>query len=454
MSTKRDLVEAHAFSRRRLVTAFVSGAPGGREVEPVRPGRTIIGGLALAVLMVAGAAVVGVLSPRTPPDWREAGIVIAKESGRNYVVLEDDGSLIPTDPVSARLIFGDAEPKSVSIDEISKVDIGEDIGIVGAPASVPPTSLLVDSGWSACINDQGGEQIRIDRDPAVTAQSGAGLLVTEGSGDGAATWLLAASEVDGGMRRYEIPQQRDVASLSNFLGFGEPLQVGTAWLNLFPEGRELSADSFPTQPGGTVPAYADQIAAEGTLEVGDLVLLNGRHYLLGDDEVYALPDFAAEFYKTLHNVDAIDATDIEVGSSPIDGIRDWPATEPVEVDGEQPCAVLDAEAGEPARTLIGGVEEDSPAAAGSDDSLRVSVGPGQGAYVRTAGFGDSSGGQPWMIDASGKRFPFGSTEDAGKLGYGSYDVPTVPDAWIEGLEPGPELSAAAAREPISTGSRK
>ena len=46
MATKKDLVEAYSFSRRRLVTAFVSGAPGGREVEPARPGRTIVGGVA------------------------------------------------------------------------------------------------------------------------------------------------------------------------------------------------------------------------------------------------------------------------------------------------------------------------------------------------------------------------------------------------------------------------
>ena len=32
MATKKDLVEAYSFSRRRLVTAFLSGAPGGREV--------------------------------------------------------------------------------------------------------------------------------------------------------------------------------------------------------------------------------------------------------------------------------------------------------------------------------------------------------------------------------------------------------------------------------------
>ena len=61
MATKKDLVEAHAFSRRRLVTAFVSGAPGGREVEPVRPGRVLIGGVALSVLLLAGAAIAGFL---------------------------------------------------------------------------------------------------------------------------------------------------------------------------------------------------------------------------------------------------------------------------------------------------------------------------------------------------------------------------------------------------------
>ena len=63
MATKKDLVEAYSFSRRRLVTAFVSGAPGGREVEPARPGRTIVGGLALAVLLIAGAAIAGIFCP-------------------------------------------------------------------------------------------------------------------------------------------------------------------------------------------------------------------------------------------------------------------------------------------------------------------------------------------------------------------------------------------------------
>ena len=75
MATKKDLVEAYAFTRRRLVTAFVSGAPGGREVEPTRPGRTIVGGVALAVLLMAGAAIAGVFDKRAEVDWDQPGLV-------------------------------------------------------------------------------------------------------------------------------------------------------------------------------------------------------------------------------------------------------------------------------------------------------------------------------------------------------------------------------------------
>ena len=110
MATKRDLVEAHAFSRRRLVTAFVSGAPGGREVEPVRPGRTIVGGLALSVLLILGAVIAGVFAPRTPEDWNTVGLVVSKDDGGLYVITEasEHPVLRPVINVtSAKLILGD-----------------------------------------------------------------------------------------------------------------------------------------------------------------------------------------------------------------------------------------------------------------------------------------------------------------------------------------------------------
>jgi len=63
MATSKHLLEAHRFNRRRLVAAFLSGTPGSREVEPPRPARTVVAGLVLAVLVVAGAAIAGILLP-------------------------------------------------------------------------------------------------------------------------------------------------------------------------------------------------------------------------------------------------------------------------------------------------------------------------------------------------------------------------------------------------------
>jgi len=86
MATRRDLVEAQAFSRRRLVTAFVSGAPGGREVEAARPGRTIVGGAVLAVLLLAGEVAGSVLAGRTAADRDHPGLVISQERGQPYAI--------------------------------------------------------------------------------------------------------------------------------------------------------------------------------------------------------------------------------------------------------------------------------------------------------------------------------------------------------------------------------
>jgi hypothetical protein len=69
VATERDLAEAQAFDRRRLVTALQSGAPAGREVErEARPGRAALAGIALAVLLLVVAAAGGALAGHREPD--------------------------------------------------------------------------------------------------------------------------------------------------------------------------------------------------------------------------------------------------------------------------------------------------------------------------------------------------------------------------------------------------
>ena len=160
MSSKKDLVEAHAFNRRRLATAFVSGAPGGREVEPVRLGRAVVGGVVLAAMVVAGAAVAGFLKPTLPEDWKDQGLVIGKESGSRFLAL--DGELYPViNSTSARLLLEDFEVTFVPDDKIAEESPGATIGIPGAPDALPVPGQLVQSGWTACADIEGRTRLRI-----------------------------------------------------------------------------------------------------------------------------------------------------------------------------------------------------------------------------------------------------------------------------------------------------
>jgi len=59
VTSRRDLLDAQAFVRRRLLAVLVAGALGGEEPEPAGPGRWLLGGVvvgAVLVLVVAVAA--------------------------------------------------------------------------------------------------------------------------------------------------------------------------------------------------------------------------------------------------------------------------------------------------------------------------------------------------------------------------------------------------------------
>ena len=57
MPSSKDILEAQRFNRVRLITAFTSGTPGGREVDTPSPVRPLLFGAVVAVIMcVVGVA--------------------------------------------------------------------------------------------------------------------------------------------------------------------------------------------------------------------------------------------------------------------------------------------------------------------------------------------------------------------------------------------------------------
>ena len=56
----------------------MSGAPGGREVEPHRPLRAVVGGFALTAVLVLGSMAFGWLRSSLPTDWENNRLIIAE----------------------------------------------------------------------------------------------------------------------------------------------------------------------------------------------------------------------------------------------------------------------------------------------------------------------------------------------------------------------------------------
>ena len=238
MATKKDLVEAQSFSRRRLTTAFVSGAPGGREVEPDRPLRAVVGGMALSVVLVLGSMAFGWLRSSLPDDWRNDRLVIAEDSGARYVSI--DGVLHPVvNTTSARLLIESSRFAVVAVpdEELADIDRGATLGILGAPDSLTPPDRLVGTGWISCLG--AGEQVTtaIGRDRRAQPADDAAVLVRSAD----RTFVVDGSQ------RYPVAE-RDVSAVSVALRLDgrPPVAAPATWLNLFPEGPALAPSRSTT----------------------------------------------------------------------------------------------------------------------------------------------------------------------------------------------------------------
>ncbi len=461
MATKKDLTEAYAFSRRRLVTAFVSGAPGGREVEPARPGRTIVGGLALAVLLVAGAAVAGVFSPRVDEGWAEQpGLIISKESGAAYVITEiEEGAEPVLRPVinitSAKLILGpDVEPTIIPDEYINEEQRGDDIGILGAPANVPDPDRLIDTGWTACtdISEGYGIRLAVSREPEVVPAPGGAVLVEVEDDQDPSVFVIATGRLEGAevprAYSYRVPKSRGRDNLLDAIGLPQAGSAGVVpeeWLALFPRGGDLTRDAFHLEGVGDPASYATDLTGLEDARVGDVVTTPSQQLLLTQDGPVDLDPFPAGVYLAGDEADITldDPPALVRGDQPYLDAH-WPQDLVTPVLGQQ-CARLSAAAGQrPGVEIVTTPTGDASAEEVDLGDRSVRVDAGAGAFVLSGGWDQTTGGDPHLMDARGQRFPLVGAGTAGQLGYADYAVATVPDSWVELFDRGVPLSQSAA----------
>lgn len=452
MTTKKDLVEAHAYTRRRLVTAFLSGAPGGREVEPTRPGRTILGGMALALLLVAGAAIASVLAPRTSEDWANAGLIISKQTGERYVITKKSSppELHPVINVtSAQLILGaSVQPKIVSQKTLDTVTPKDDIGILGAPQQLPSPPQFIESGWTACTGPGNGLALDIARTPHVRSAPTAGFVV---SADGQ-FWLVAEGEPadrsqDPRVYRYPVPVTAQTDNMLHDLGVeptGSAIAVPTAWLDLLPAGGPLSAATFGLEKVGQ-PAPGTQLPAGA--KIGDSVTVSGTTYLLADDGPVPLDAFATAVYEHVATGRHLTSGQEPGGNAPANptGAADWPVST-LTSPRTDPCVQLHAKHGAaPMLTLATDptTKAASAAALGPND-VTDTIDPGAGAFVRSGDWDTTTSTSTFVIDDKAAAYPLVGATALKNLHYDTYPAPVAPDSWIKVLGQGVTLSTELA----------
>ena len=436
MATKKDLIEAQGFSRRRLLSAFTSGAPGGKELEPAAPLRAVAAGVVLSAMIILAGVFYGLLRPGLPNGWENNTLLLVKDSGARYLTI--DSVLYPViNTASARLLMPSGKFSVVTTDKdtLDGIEVGPTIGILGAPDDIPSPDALINDGWSACVTEEGGTAVTLPNGRLLAAADRASVVE-----------LDERLYVVAGSIRYEVSSnEADAVLRSVGLNAGAAVPVDARWLNLFDEGA-------PLQP--IVVSNAGDTLAGTDLTIGEVLHPEGSAaselYLVSDAGSLArLSPLAYQLYLLgsgaflggERDVSPAVTRDLPTATNPAGGL-DWPTEPLVALDrGVTPCAILEHdESGQPQTSFATLTDQNDLDVAG------VAVDPSGGALIRVGGSDQTDAGLIYLVDESGTAYPVpGADADiVGRLGYDLDDVALVPGSWLQFLAAGPDLTEAAA----------
>lgn len=458
MATTREEAEAHAYESRRRSTSLLRGTDEAIRDPRRRLNRSLAGGVALAVLVMAGFGIVGWLGGGRGPGLPSSGAVVVGADGDAYVVSE--GTVHPALNLSSALLVGGGQLTKVRQATLDKAPRGLPVGIPGAPDALPGSGQLRNGTWTLCATpaETGGRPTRTVlyvAVPEVAPPAGTpGSTVLVRTDDGG-LWLLAEG------RRFALTE-----AVRGLLGLQpvEPVPLPREIVATVPEGPEI----FLPQPAdaGAVP----EVELPFTAEVGDLAHTESgsphpQYYLVRPDGlvsltplVHALLGATARADHQLSGTEAATAPR-STGSAPGDGA--WPDALPeaAEPGRDQPVCVSTPPGSQPGDAPWSAtvhLPETMPEPAGitpvrSSDGDRlgpldaVYLPAGAGAVVRATASGGTGGTHTLVTDAA-VAYPFVSPDAVQRLRYQPADAPTMPRAFVDLLPTGPLLDPRAAAQ--------
>ena len=451
MATKKDLVEAHSFSKRRLVTAFVSGAPGrprGRAGPPGPRAHRRHRALGAAARRRGDRGL-----PDRPP---QLGVARARQlrhlQGDRRAVRRPARRRRPAAPARPQLPLGPAAPRGAGARPPTGSPTSTSARSPSAPTSastarptLPAAADLIDDGWTACTAAGSGVQARPSTaGPAGGRAGGLGLpgpqrrrAVARRPGVPGGRRLPASScpptPTDAGVHRRPA-RLRGTTSAAR--------ACREEWLNLFPRGRPLDAESFGVTGDGsarpTTPAPRPTCPASASATSCDTA--DGRSYLLGRDGP--------------HPAQRVRRGRLRRGGLRRPGPRRGPArsprptpTYPAEWPRRHarrrlgPRAVCGAPPRRRRARRRGGARRQPDRAPRRPTEVgprshEVDVAPAGGAYVRSGADDAATDGTPYVIDTKGQKYALIGPTSPCYIGYGDSAAPVVPNTWLEFFERG------------------
>ncbi|MEV0533942.1 type VII secretion protein EccB [Kitasatospora sp. NPDC050463] len=462
MQSRRDQVQAHLFVMSRVAAGVLRAEPDAPDTPVGRTNRGAAIGLAVALLIGAGAGVYGMVKPGGATGWQKPGtLVVVKETGARYVFA--GGLLHPVlNEASAKLLAGDQlKVDQVSARSLEKAERGTPIGIVGAPDGLPAPAAVAGADWLVCtVQTAGPTAARPAPQLSVaigTRQSGRstgdrGVLV--GAPDGSVQLLWHG-------RRFTLDTAGGAVRALGYTA-AVPVPVTAAFLAAFPAGPDLRAPDLPGR-GNAGPALGGRATRVGQLFTGtgeeryvlteqglvpvtatQLALLQGdlrtQRDAYGSGQV-ALSPVGAEDLAAHSAPSAATATlnPAELPArppallTPTGGQAVCGSLNPAGDGGDLSLAVPDATAvlGLPPALQPGVIPSCTPAD-------RIAVRPGGGALVRALS-GGGFGNTLYLVTDTGVKYPLASAAVAERLGYVGATPTAVPGRLLSLLPTGPSL---------------
>ncbi|MFF9347600.1 type VII secretion protein EccB [Streptomyces sp. NPDC014734] len=473
MQSRKDQVQAHMFVMGRLTSGMLRSDPDAPESPVGRTNRGMAWGIGLAVVLVVGSVLLGLISPSGTKSWRQAdALIVQKDTGTRYLYL--DGRLRPVrNYASAKLIAADRlKAVQVSAASLRGEAHGTPVGIPGAPDALPGLADLEQGAWQVCAEEP--ERTGPDgtgRRPVTSLRLG--FPVGGGFPDRGGALLVqgpdAAQYVLWGDHRLRLGRH----GAAQALGYSgvTPVQVSAAFLDSVPAGTDLAPPEIGAR-GAAGPAVGGRASRIGQvfelvspgaaaqyflLEKAGLRPLSApaAALVLGDDRTARLAYKGAAPVPIRVTADQLTRHQAPAGTAGEDP-ADWPSRTPtaqLPEPGAAVCAQVQPTGTAPRvrLALVSGAQRVAPPASGAEIARAclpvdgVVVRPGGGALVQALGAGGGViGTTTYLVTDVGVKYRLPDAESVNRLGLEGGHAQSVPSRLLDMLPTGPVLDAAAA----------